>query len=339
MDTNDHEYQYPEDTATPEVSLTPAPNRLPVVRQLSILGLVLLAIFSASFIPEIIAQFTPGDAEVASVRASEADDTNSIDLTAFDGLSLRAEAAFVVDVNTGEVLYEKNPDLQLPIASITKLMTALVAYEIVAQETNVSIPTLAIEQDGDSGLREGELFSFSALTDLTLVSSSNDGAFAIAAAAGAFLDETAPAESFVEAMNIRADELGLTKTYFRNPTGLDITESEAGAYGSARDIAMLVDHILKTQPEILEATTEAASIFYNANGEYHEAENTNYTVSQIPGIIGSKTGYTTLSGGNLAIAFDASVNRPVIVVVLGSTYTGRFDDVLALTNAAQEAVQ
>ncbi len=338
MDTND--YQNLEAEAV-ETESTPMPerDRMPVVRQLSILGLLLLAIVSASVAPTIIARFTPGDEEAAAAGASIDAETTPVGPAAFENVSIKADSAYVIDVNTGNVLYEKNSDTQLPIASITKLMTALVAYEIVAKETSIAVPSMAIEQDGDSGLHAGESFSFTTLADLTLLSSSNDGAFAMASVAGAFLDESAPAQSFVEAMNIRADELGLTKTYFRNPTGLDITESEAGAYGSARDIAVLVDYILRNKPEILEATTEIASVFYNVDGEYHEADNTNYTVSQIPGIIGSKTGYTTLSGGNLAIAFDASVNRPVIVVVLGSTYTGRFDDVLALTNAAQVAVQ
>ncbi|MEX0917556.1 MAG: serine hydrolase [Candidatus Paceibacterota bacterium] len=344
--TDEHQTQpqnEPDETPLIPGHETPTPSveesRMPVVRQLSILGLVLLGLFSASFVPMIVANFTPEKEDLsAAAEAAVAQETIG-DPEAFADISIKGEAAFVWDVNSGEILYEKNADAQLPIASITKLMTALVAYEIIAAETSVAIPDSAIAQNGDSGLRAGETFTFSALADLTLVSSSNDGAFAMAAAAGAALDGSAPAQSFVEAMNIRANELGLTNTYFRNPTGLDITESEAGAFSSARDVAKLMEYILRKHPSILEATTEPGSIFYNQNGEYHEAENTNYTVNQIPGIIGSKTGYTALSGGNLAVAFDASVNRPVILVVLGSTYTGRFNDVLTLTQATQQAVQ
>lgn len=312
---------------------------MPVVRQLAILGLVLVGLFTVSMIPKVLASLTGSvprqetAIEEGSTVVPAAEDT----IVPIEDIALRAEAAFVWDVNTQRVLYEKNPDEQLPIASITKLMTALVAHELIAGETSVSIDYAAIMQDGDSGLRGGEQFALQSLSDFTLMSSSNDGAFAMAAAAGALLDEHAPTENFVESMNIRADELGLTQTYFRNPTGLDISETEAGAFASARDMAFLMEYILTEKPEILEATTEHTDVFYNENGDYHQAENTNYTVSRIPGIIGSKTGYTTLAGGNLAVAFDASLNRPVIVVVLGSSYNGRFDDVLKLTKAVQGA--
>jgi D-alanyl-D-alanine carboxypeptidase (penicillin-binding protein 5/6) len=143
----------------------------------------------------------------------------------------------------------------------------------------------------------------------------------------------------VEAMNIRAGELGLRETYFLNPTGLDISETEAGAFGSARDMAFLMDYILKNQPGILERTKEEAFTLHNVAGVGHEAENTNVVISEIAGLIGSKTGYTTLSGGNLAIAYDASLNRPIVVVVLGSTINGRFSDVLKLVEASRVALK
>lgn len=265
----------PDDTPLIPAHEEPAPgeeSRMPVVRQLSILCLVLLGVLSASFVPKIIANFTPEKEDLTAAAEAAVTEETRGDPQAFADVSIKAEAAFVWDVNSGTALYEKEADEQLPIASITKLMTALVAYEIIASETNVSITDSAIAQNGDSGLRAGEAFRFSALADLTLVSSSNDGAFAMAAAAGAALDESAPAQSFVEAMNVRAKELGLTNTYFRNPTGLDINEDEAGAYSSARDVATLMEYILREHPSILEATTEPGSVFYNQNGEYHEAE-------------------------------------------------------------------
>lgn len=314
-------------------------QRLPVVRQVALLGLMLVAILWIGFMPAVFNALT-GTSESQPAEAARAvEDTTEerIDEAVFESIALTGEAAFVLDVNAQRVLYMKNPDRQLPIASITKLMTALVAYEIMEGDEEVSITPAAISQDGDSGLFANETFTRASLSDLTLVSSSNDGAFALAASAGAALDDAEPARSFVEAMNIRADELSLPQTYFRNPTGLDISETEAGAYSSARDIAFLLEYILTEHPEILEATTEQASIFYNEAGEYHEAENTNAIVGKIPGLIGSKTGYTTLAGGNLAIAFDAGLNRPIIAVVLGSTYTGRFDDMLKLVQAVMQS--
>ena len=218
-------------------------------------------------------------------------------------------------------------------------MTALIAHEILTTGTPIPISLSAILQDGESGLVDGERFSLEQLTDLTLMNSSNDGAFAMASAAGAVLSSEDPATTFIKTMNIRAKELGLSQTKFRNPTGLDITKTEAGAYGSARDVAFLVEYILKNQPNILELTTKKSAAIYDETGDYHEAENTNQYVDSIPGLIGSKTGYTELAGGNLVVAFDAGVNHPVVIVVLRSTANGRFYDVLKLSAAARLALQ
>lgn len=317
-----------------------ARSGIPVVRQLSILSLVLLAIFSASFVPKTLAKLQAGDEEKPSIVLTEVDAAaHTPDTTVFEDVDIRASAAFVWDVNAQRVLYEKDPDARLPIASLTKLMTALVAHKIIDGNAGIEIDARAVSQDGDSGLKTGETFTLRTLADLTLVSSSNDGAFAIASAAGALLDEEEPTRTFVEAMNVEAEELGMTQTYFRNPTGLDVSTSEPGAESSARDIAFLMEYILTESPELLEATTQSASVFYNEAGAYHMAENTNYALSDIPGIIGSKTGYTTLAGGALVVAFDASLNRPIIIVVLGSTWSERFSDVVKLADAASEAVQ
>jgi D-alanyl-D-alanine carboxypeptidase (penicillin-binding protein 5/6) len=168
------------------------------------------------------------------------------------------------------------------------------------------------------------------------MSSSNDGAFALASAAGNVLKPNSGAHSFVEAMNIRAEEIGLHETYFRNPTGLDISETEAGAYGSARDMAFLMEYIVKNEPDILTFTREDVARVYSKTGGFHDAENTNDYIDEIPGLIGSKTGYTDLAGGNLVVAFDAGLNRPIVVVVLGSSQEDRFTDVMELVNAAKE---
>ena len=74
---------------------------------------------------------------------------------------------------------------------------------------------------------------------------------------------------------------------------------------------------------------------YNSAGAYHEAFNTNELVGDIPNLLGSKTGFTDLAGGNLTIAFDAGFDRPIIITVLGSTREGRFDDVATLIAASQ----
>lgn len=315
-------------------------SHIPVRSQLAVLALIMLLIFGSGYIPKwlnsVDDETVPASPATTLVPVAQNGESNDVDY--FEDVAVSATSAYVWDVREQRSLYQKAPDRQLPLASITKLMTALVAHELLEGSSHVSIDDSAIKQDGDSGFVDGESFALHNLLDLTLLSSSNDGAFAIASTAGALLDADGGATTFVEAMNIRAGELGLTQTYFKNPTGLDISESESGAYSSVRDVTFLMEHILTEYPEILEATKNESTQVISDTGLTHEVDNTNPTISRIEGIIGSKTGYTDLAGGNLAVAFDAAFNRPIIVVVLGSTRTGRFEDVLSLVNRARKTV-
>ncbi|MEX0917014.1 MAG: hypothetical protein WDZ90_00600 [Candidatus Paceibacterota bacterium] len=247
---------------------------------------------------------------------------------------LKAEAVYVLDVATGEVLFEKNANLQLPLASITKLMTALVASKYFKDSDRVVISSEALATEGDSGFREGESWSFSDLLDFTLITSSNDGATAIAGAAfaGQFRNFSLQQDSFVQSMNRTAEDLGLSQTYFLNPTGLDESEAQSGAYGSAKDIGLLTAHILRTQPEIIEETRRERA-FLSSQNELYEGENTNASVGAIPGLIGSKTGFTDLAGGNLVVAFDVGLNHPIVAVILHSGKEERFTDAEILSFA------
>ena len=313
-------------------------SNMPVRRQLAIVTLLLVGIFGFG----ASALWLGGDNDnngvmTASLVQSEKTGGNDADIEriSFDDLEVLAQSAIVIDIQTNEVLYQKSPDESLPLASITKLMTALVASEVVESGAVVPVTAKALDQAGDSGLQIGERFSYKSLSDLVLLTSSNDGAYALSAYVGATLDTNSPETAFVKAMNVRAKELGLSQTEFRNPTGLDISETEAGAYGSARDVAELMRYILENSPELLEATTYIDTTVYSEDGALHKADNTNYVVDAIPNTIASKTGYTTLSGGNLVVAFNVGLNHPVIAVVLGSTHQGRFSDILKLVEATQ----
>ncbi len=315
--------------------------KLPVLQQLAILGVLLFVIFATSLSPRLFALLDKTEDAPAQIKAEEslqAGVVGSDDSAPFSDITLTARSAYVWDINTQKALYKKDESAQLPLASITKLMTALVAHEILDESDTIRIDELSIKQDGFSGLSEGEVFDRLTLTDLVLMSSSNDGAFALAAAAGNALLPNSGASSFVTAMNVRAEEIGLFETYFKNPTGLDLSETEGGAYGSARDVAFLMEYILRNEPDILTYTTQEDARVYSASGTGHDAENTNYFVDQIPGLIGSKTGYTDLAGGNLVIAFNAGLDRPIVVVVLGSTQHDRFTDTLKLVEEAQRYV-
>ncbi len=259
---------------------------------------------------------------------------------AFENLELRAKAVYVYDVMQHKVIYEKNQDLQLPLASLTKLMTALTAADLIPLNSRVTIRKEFLEEEGDSGLFANESWNLKDLLDFSLIVSSNDGARSIASVVGALdlktEDYDLGRKDFINKMNMKAGKLDLKQTYFINESGLDVG-STSGGYGTAKDMAKLLQYIIVNKPGILEATTYD-TLTVNSSSEQHVAKNTNIDIESIPGLIASKTGYTELAGGNLAIAFDTSIGRPVIIVVLGSTMEGRFEDVAKLVKASLESV-
>lgn len=326
--------------STPAAMNAADPRRMPVIEQLGIALGVLVLVFGAALVPNALKKISPTpETPIKEVAMPSGTSVQSKPSDTFETISLEAQAVFVWDVKEQRVLYSKNPDEELPLASIAKLMTALVAYELLGNSATVGVGASAIAQEGDSGLRIGEQFKSQSLLDLTLLNSSNDGAFALAAAAGKsiFTDE-GDAVTFVEAMNVRAEELGFTQSSFKNPTGLDVSASMPGAVGSARDVAFLMEYLLTHYPETLEYTQKTVTHIGNTQGELHDAENTNLIAGRIAGLIGSKTGYTTLAGGNLVIAFDAGLNHPVVVTVLGSSWDGRFTDVEKLVRASRAEI-
>lgn len=263
----------------------------------------------------------------------------------FVNIQLEGKAAYVYDVTTSNTLFEFNANDVLPLASLTKLMTAVIASEILPTGTVVTINKSDIESEGDSGLFMHERFKLSDIIGFTLMTSSNDGASALAASAGS-LGQNAYGEpaseskqKFINEMNRKSQELGLRGTHFYNESGLDVDNEISGGYGTARDIAFLMAYVVKVAHKNIESTTLTRSTVTSLDNIRHQATNTNEEINTIPGIIASKTGYTNLAGGNLAIAFDAGLSRPVVVVVLGSTREGRFKDAEALTWAALEELK
>ena len=238
---------------------------------------------------------------------------------------ISAHAAIVYDLSTHTVLYEKNAKTQLPLASLTKLITAYAAVGSLAPNTPVTISDSALAEDGDSGLKIGEQFAFQDILEFALVASSNDAAQAIAEAAA-----TAESVSGKSLLAGAIAAVGMPQTYALNGTGLDVSDSVSGGYGSAYDVAQLAGALLAKAPEIARATTEPSITIQSTAGVVHTLPNTNQDVVRVPNILLSKTGYTDLAGGNLAVVYDAGINHPVAIVVLGSTKEGRFADVKEL---------
>lgn len=253
-------------------------------------------------------------------------------------LKLSAKSAYVWDIQTHRKLFGLNEQERLPLASVTKIMTALVASENLAPDTHMLVTNKDLEEDGDNGLYGQETWKFSDLLKFTLIVSSNDGASAIARTVGMrFVSASSSPEeakaAFIDHMNKKAEMMNLTRTHYFNESGLDLSPTQAGAYGSTRDMAMLLEYVFKKFPNILTPTTNSEIDIRSEDNIVHHAVNTNEGVEHITGIIGSKTGYTDLAGGNLVIIFDVGLNHPVVIAVLGSTREGRFTDVHELIDA------
>jgi D-alanyl-D-alanine carboxypeptidase (penicillin-binding protein 5/6) len=138
-------------------------------------------------------------------------------------------------------------------------------------------------------------------------------------------------ETFVAEMNSTARQAGISELTFRNETGLDVDINNSSATGSAKDVTALIEYALRNYPDIFDATTVSSITVNSTAGISHQIQNTNKITRELNGLIGSKTGFTDLAGGNLAIVIDKGLNEPIAIVVLGSPDSQtRFDDVLAI---------
>ncbi len=308
---------------------------------------LLLIFILAGFLvgPRIFAkQFFEPKTQIASTSSVglASDRTQQKHTSYFDQLNIQAKSAYVFDVQAQKVLYAKNAETKRPLASITKVMSAILASEALQPSDFITISQDDIDVEGYSGLVLNEQWKTEDLLAFSLILSSNDGTTALASAVGkSILGEAAPHASAVAAcvqgMNKRAKELGLTSFAFTNATGLD-EYGIAGGEGSARDVARMLEYVIKKHSNIMQYTALPEMVFTTNMKQAHVAKNTNEIASMTPGIIGGKTGYTDLAGGNLAVVVDVGVQKPLIIVVLGSTKSSRFDDVQLLLAAARETV-
>ena len=225
-------------------------------------------------------------------------------------LSLNCRAACLIDQDTGTVLYEKNADQQMPSASLTKVMTLLLTFEAIHDgrltlDTLVPVSEHAYHMGGSQiWLEPGEQFTLDEMIKAICVSSANDAAVAVAELVGG------SEQGFVQMMNDRAAELGMTNTTFHNACGLD-TE---GHLSTARDVAIMSRQILTTCPEVLHYTGIWTDTL---RGGATQLVNTNKLLRRYNGITGLKTGTT----GGAGVCISASATRDglnLIAVVLGA---------------------
>lgn len=274
-------------------------------------------------------------------KGSQVAEQKNIPTAVFVHPEVEASSYIVWDIQSSTVIAEKDSQVTRPLASVTKVMSAVVARSLLPKDSQITIRKEFLEEEGDSGLRDGEVFKLSDLLDLSLIISSNDGARSIASVAGAFklgsTDYTFGRSEFIREMNETAKEIGLNSLSFTNETGLDNQDGTTGGYGSAQDVAKLFAYALKQYPDLLEATHKTSDTLKSVQ-YIHDVENTNSILGEVPNIIASKTGFTAIAGGNLAIVFDAGFGRPIAIVVLGSTSEGRFTDMVSLASSTLQYI-
>lgn len=207
--------------------------------------------------------------------------------------TVSAQSAIVVEASGGTVVYEKNANLRLPMASTTKIMTAIVALEHCDPSAMVRIPSSAVGIEGSSiYLYDGEMLSMEHLLYALLLESANDAAVAIAIAV------CGTVEDFVDLMNQKAMSLGLTNTHFTNPHGLDHEEH----YTSASDLAKLAAYCLQNDLFRNIVSTQRMTIPLNDQEGVRLLLNHNRLLRSYEGTIGLKTGFTKRSGRCLVSA-------------------------------------
>jgi D-alanyl-D-alanine carboxypeptidase len=265
------------------------------------------------------------------------------DKTVFEDIVITGKSFVVYDPIRKEIIASKDQDTVYPLASITKVMTSLLALQYIGIDEKIKILGSDLAPEGDSKLRIADVWSRDDLISYTLSVSSNDGARALARTAGIRLANTSTetgvqVKSFIEKMNSAAGDYGLTSFSFYNESGLDISTTVAGGYGNAADVAKLFAKAYFDAPTIFESTTESVSYISSADGN-NRAENTNEGASNIPGLAVSKTGFTDSALGNLGVVVEIGPGRPVVIVVLHSSKDARFTDVEKLRRATVKAMK
>lgn len=235
-----------------------------------------------------------------------------VDVSTAGAQHIRARSAILVDMASGEVLFEENASELIAPASITKVLTLYLAFEAIEEGRVHLTDGVHISQNAVSarpvrmGLKAGTVVSLQELIYGTAIISGNDAAIAVAEHVGG------SEENFVRMMNIKAKQLGMWSSNFVNPNGLPA----AGQVTTARDIVKLSVAYLSRFPQCLEIHSQQKFTYNNRT-----RSNANRLLGSCPGVDGLKTGFVNASGYNLA-ATGMRGGRRLVAVVLGATSPG-----------------
>ncbi len=215
-----------------------------------------------------------------------------------EALEVSATAAVLMDADMGQVLYEKNGDRQMLIASTTKIMTALVVLEHAAPDDVITVTPDHMAEGSSMYLRAGETVRVEELLYGLLLCSGNDAALALTECAGGLTP-------FVALMNEKAAALGMAHTSFANPNGLDAD----GHYSTARDMAVLAAAAVENPTFRRICSSRSVTIGQRT------MENHNRLLRQVEGCVGLKTGYTRAAGRTLVSCTERDGCRLVAVTL------------------------
>jgi len=231
-----------------------------------------------------------------------------------------ATSALAYDLTTDNVIYQKNITKRLPIASLTKIMTATIALENQDLDQKLTVTNNAASIGEDSmGLTENESLNLEDLLYGLILNSGNDAAETIAQ------DSPFGRDNFVYLMNKKAEDLGLTDTHFTNPTGL---EGDGEQYSTAQDLLVMARYALEN-PEFakIAATYEHDIPQTQTNKEYHLYNETNLLTSY-PGVKGVKTGYTYEAGLCLVTYLDYNGHKIIAILLNAENRRQEMKDIL-----------
>lgn len=224
---------------------------------------------------------------------------------------ISAKAAYFVDINSGQVLYEKDPRLRLPIASLAKIMTAVIALENKGWSDLVIVSEKAAGMEPDSMLlKAGERLMVEELLYGVFLVSANDAAEVLAETS------TKDREDFLGQMNTKAAQLGMKDTLFINPTGLE--EDGKQQYSTVYDVAIMARYAVKNFPHLVDISSTPHIVLPETltHQDYDLYSGINL-LTTYPGVLGFKTGYTPEAGLTLVTLAEKGGQR-VLGVLLGS---------------------
>lgn len=229
-------------------------------------------------------------------------------LPGFAEPSVSAKAAVVICADSGEIVYSKNADMRLPMASTTKIMTSLIALENGADDNLITVTDEMVRVEGTSmGLRNGDSVSMLSLVKGMLICSGND-----AANATAYLI-SGGTKQFASIMNERAKQIGMNNTHFVTPSGLD----DDGHYSTAYDMAILGAEAIKNPVFLNICSSRSVKAYYGSPPYRRVLTNHNKLLSVSENYIGVKTGFTKKSGRCLVSAMRRD-GKTLVTVTLSA---------------------